>query len=54
MEPLEVCGKHYRLVAFTKRIGMTVDSGHYLAYVRPAGDRWYLFDDEARPVFRTQ
>jgi uncharacterized UBP type Zn finger protein len=43
----------YRLIAFAQHRGASTRRGHYVAYVRTEGDRWYLFNDSAKPKLLT-
>ena len=39
-------GQKYKLLSVLVHAGMN-QGGHYYAYVRPNGDKWFKFDDEA-------
>jgi len=40
----------YKLRAVVEHQGLTLNCGHYIAYVRDNNDRWYLCNDSAKPL----
>ena len=40
----------YKLRAVVEHRGLTLNCGHYIAYVRANDDRWYLCNDDAKPL----
>ena len=40
--------KKYELIAHANHIGDSVDSGHYIAYIKGNDNVWYLYDDANR------
>lgn len=43
---LDAEDSEYELIAVSVHIGSVTDGGHYIAYTKRSGGRWYLFNDE--------
>ena len=52
-DDFDIGSSTFRLIAFCQHSGESSKKGHYVAYVRTKGNKWYLFDDHMKPKLIT-